>query len=161
MTGGYLEHVPYLAYEYWWDEEGHRYIPFELSGGYGDDLEAGQITSFRHYLDIQAGLMTIDMDLRADRVWQGLHVMGKNVFHTRREIFVTPDGVLVIRVTDSRESTPFQMRVDVKQDVRIYLNLGIYEKEHPTWTRTVALEEAASWSWQNGRRRAPQPSLSL
>jgi hypothetical protein len=64
LTGGYLEHVPYLAYEYWWDEEGHRYIPFELSGGYGDDLEPGQITSFRHYLDIQAGLMTIDMDLR-------------------------------------------------------------------------------------------------
>lgn len=145
LTGGYLEHVPYLAYEYWWDEEGHRYIPFELWGGYGDDLEPGQITSFRHHLDIQAGLMTIDMDLRADRVWQGLHVMGKNVFHTRREIFVTPDGVLVIRVTDSRESTmPFQIRVEVEQDVRIYLNLGIYDKEHPKWTRAVALEDSGA-----------------
>ena len=46
--GGFLKHEPYLAYEYWWDEEGHRHIPFDLAGGYGERFEPGQITSFRH-----------------------------------------------------------------------------------------------------------------
>lgn len=134
---GFLKHNPYLAYEYWWDEEGHRYIPFDLAGGYGEHFEPGQITSFRHNLDIRTGLLTIDMDLRADLVWQGLFEIGKHAFHTRRELFVTPDGVLVIRVTDSPEATlPFQMRVDVNQDIRIYLNTGIYKAAIANWSRS-------------------------
>jgi len=137
LHGGFLTHVPYLAYEYWWDEEGHRYIPFDLAGGYGERFEPGQITSFRHTLDIRTGLLTIDLDLRADMVWEGLYEIGKNSFHTCREIFVTPDGVLVIRVTDSPEATlPFQMRVDVNQDIRIYLNSGVYNKAHAKWSRS-------------------------
>ncbi|NQT88205.1 hypothetical protein HQ560_15665 [bacterium] len=140
--GGHLRHVPYLAYEYWWDEEGHRYIPFELSGGYGEDSEPGQIVSFRHHLDIQTGLLTIDMDLRAGLVRERLHQTAKSAFHTRREIFVTPDGVLVMRLTDSQEATfPFQMRVDVDQDIRIYLNSGIYNKTHVKWRRSVVQKD--------------------
>ena len=133
VQGGFLKHEPYLAYEYWWDEEGHRYIPFELAGGYGERFEQGQITSFHHALDIFTGLLTIDLDMRADMVWEGLYEIGKNAFQTRRELFVTPDGVLVIRVADSPEATlPFQMHVDMNQDVRIYLNTGIYNRRMPS-----------------------------
>jgi len=143
--GGYLEHVPYLAYEYWWDEEGHRHIPFELAGGYGGGLEPGQIVSFRQHLDIRTGLLTVDMDLRAALASGGRSQVGKNAFHSRREIFVTPDGVLVIRVTDSPEATlPFRMRVDVNQDVRIYLNLGIYNKPHAKWSRSVVQKDSGT-----------------
>jgi hypothetical protein len=134
---GFLKHDPYLAYEYWWDEEGHRYTPFDLAGGYGERFEPGQITSFRHELDIHTGLLTIDLDLRADLVWQGLFEIGRNAFHSCRELFVTPEGVLVIRVTDSPEATlPFRMRVDVSQDIRIYLNTGIYKTAHAKWSRS-------------------------
>jgi len=142
VHGGFLKHVPYLAYEYWWDEEGHRHVPFDLTGGYGEDFEPGQITSFRHHLDIQTGLLTVDLDMRADLVWEGLYEIGKNSFHTRREIFVTPDGVLVMRVTDSLEATlPFQMRVDVNQDIRIYLNSGIYNTAHAKWSRSFVQKD--------------------
>ena len=137
VHGGFLKHDPYLAYEYWWDEEGHRHIPFDLAGGYGEHFEPGQIASFRHTLDIHTGLLTIDLDLRADLVWQGLYEIGKHSFHTRRELFVTPDGVLVIRVTDSPEATlPFQIQVKVNQDIRIYLNTGIYNTAHAEWSRS-------------------------
>ncbi len=137
VDGGFLKHDPYLAYEYWWDEEGHRHIPFDLAAGYGERFEPGQVNSFRHELDIRTGLLTIDMDLRADLVWEGLFEIGRNAFHSCREIFVTPDGVLVIRVTDSPETTlPFRLRVDVDQDIRIYLNTGIYKTAHAKWARS-------------------------
>lgn len=142
FQGGSLKHEPYLAYEYWWDEEGHRYIPFDLAGGYGENFEPGQITSFHHNLDIQTGFLTIDLDVRADLVWEGLYEIGRNSLHTRREVFVTPDGVLVMRVTDSPEaSLPFQMRVDVNQDIRIYLNSGIYNKAHAKWSRSIVQKD--------------------
>ncbi len=135
---GYLEHQPYLAYQYWWDDEAHRHIPFDLTGGYGKELEPGQITSFHQNLDIASGLLTIDLDLRADLVGAGLYEIGQHAFHSRREMFITPEGVLVIRVADSPEATlPFQMRVDANQWVRIYLNMGIYKKEHEKWTGTA------------------------
>ncbi|MDQ1257143.1 MAG: hypothetical protein QG656_1745 [Candidatus Hydrogenedentes bacterium] len=138
---GYLEHQPYLAYQYWWDEEAHRHLPFDITGGYGKTLEPGQVTSFRQNLDIASGLLTIDLDLRADLLGEGLYQIGKNEFHTRREIFITPDGVLVMRITDSPESTlPIRMRVDTNAAVRIYLNLGIYKKEHEKWTGTAVQE---------------------
>ena len=52
-------------------------------------------------------------------------------------MFVTPDGVLVIRVADSSSAPlPFQLRVNTNEKVRIYLNLGLYAKEHKSWTGT-------------------------
>ncbi len=135
---GYLEHQPYLAYQYWWDEEAHRHLPFDLTGGYGNNLEPGQVASFRQNLDIADALLTVDLDLRADLTGAGLYQIGKNAFHTRREMFITPEGVLVMRVTDSPEATlPFRMRVDTNQWVRIYLNTGIYKKEHEKWSGTA------------------------
>ncbi|MHB8971371.1 MAG: glycoside hydrolase family 95 protein [Pirellulaceae bacterium] len=142
FPGGFLKHEPYLAYEYWWDEEGHRYLPFDLASGYGPRFEPGQITSFRHTLDIDTGLLTIDLGMRVDLVWEGLYEIGKNAFHSRRELFVTPDGVLVIRVTDSPEaSLPFQLRVDINQDIRIYLNSGIYNTAHALWSRSFVPQD--------------------
>ena len=140
--GGYLRHMAYLAYEYWWDDEAHRHIPFDLTGGYGENLEPGQVTAFREHLDIETGLLTIDLALRADLVGEGLHQIGRNAFQSRREIFVTPEGVLVIRVTDSGEaSLPFEIRVDTNQQVRVYLNLGVHAKTHAPWSGTSVGKE--------------------
>ena len=62
-TNGWLKHLPYLTYQYWWDEEAHRHVPFDLAGGYGSNLAPGQVTSFKHNLDIASGLLTIDLGL--------------------------------------------------------------------------------------------------
>jgi hypothetical protein len=133
-TNGFLKHVPYLSYQFWWDEEAHRHLPFELTGGYGTNLEPGQVTSFRHHLDIATGLLRIDLGLKDDGV-------GSSIFQSHREMFVTPEGVLVIQVTDSPETPlPFQMRVDPNKQVRIYLNQGFYAKEHEPWTGTNAIK---------------------
>ena len=51
-TNGWLKHLPYLSYQYWWDEEAHRHLPFDLSGGYGPNLQPGQVKNFQHHLDI-------------------------------------------------------------------------------------------------------------
>ena len=75
-------------------------------------------------------------------VWEGLYAIGKNAFHTRREIFVTPDGVLVIRVADSPQATlPFRLRVDLNQDVRVYLNSGVYDKAHDKWSHSCVRKD--------------------
>jgi hypothetical protein len=125
-SGG-LEHEPYLSYQYWWDEEGHRHQPFSLTGGYGDDSDPGQVTSFRHRLDIATGLLTMDL---------GLGICSK-AFQSHRELFVTPEGVLVIRVADTADApSPFQMRVGVNHNVRIYTNGGFYAKAHDPWVGT-------------------------
>ena len=60
-TNGWLQHLPYLSYQYWWDEEAHRHLPFDLVGGYGPNLQHGQVENFRHHLDIATGLLTIDL----------------------------------------------------------------------------------------------------
>ena len=126
-TNGWLKHLPYLSYQYWWDEEGHRHLPFELISGYGTNLTPGEVTGFRHHLDIATGFLTIDLGLK----------VGTNDFQSHREMFVTPDGVLVIRVTDSSAAPlPFGLRVKTNQKVRIYLDSGIYAKEHEPWTGT-------------------------
>ena len=53
-------------------------------------------------------------------------------------MFVTPEGVLAIRVTDSPDAAlPFQLRVDVNQNVRVYLNHGFYAKAHAPWVGTA------------------------
>lgn len=58
-----------------------------------------------------------------------------------REMFVTPEGVLVIRITDSPDAPlPIQMRVGIKRDVRVYLNAGVYKKEHGKWAGTAVQE---------------------
>jgi len=115
-TKGFLKHLPYLSYQYWWDEEAHRHLPFELTGGYGKNLEPGQVTTFRHHLDIATGVLGIDLGLKDN-------VVGSSIFQSHREMFVTPEGVLVIRVTDSAETPlPFQMRVDTNKKVRVYFN---------------------------------------
>ena len=75
---GGLHHLPYFSYQYWWDEEGHRHLPFDLSGGYGKGGEPGQITSFRHGLDIASGLLHIDLGLHRH---EHLHEPPGNVCH--------------------------------------------------------------------------------
>ncbi|MEI8290624.1 MAG: hypothetical protein WCH99_14240 [Verrucomicrobiota bacterium] len=134
-TNGWLKHLPYLSYQYWWDEEAHRHLPFDLSGGYGPNLQPGQVkNNFRHHLDIATGLLTIDLGLKADLDETNLQKTGGNIFQSHREMFVTPEGMLVIRVSDSKNAPlPFQMRVDVNKNIRIYLNGGIYAKEHAPW----------------------------
>ena len=132
-TGGWLKHLPYLTYQYWWDEEGHRHLPFDLTGGYGKNLEPGQVTGFKHHLDIASGILTIDLGLTVGPA--------ATAFQSHREMFVTPEGVLVIRITDSPDAPlPLQMRVGVNHDVRIYLNAGAYKKEHDKWAGTGVQE---------------------
>jgi hypothetical protein len=123
---GHLEYLPYLSYHYWWDEEAHRHQPFDLTGGYGKSLEPGQVTTFRHHLDIASGLLTIDLGIKVSQA--------ESAFLSRREMFVTPEGVLVIRVSDAPDApAPFQMRVGINEKVRIYLNGGFYAKAHDPW----------------------------
>ncbi|MEI7954994.1 MAG: hypothetical protein WCJ66_07480 [Verrucomicrobiota bacterium] len=132
-AGGWLKHLPYLTYQYWWDEEGHRHLPFVLTAGYGKNLEPGQVTGFKHHLDIASGMLTIDLSLTVGR--EGA------VFQSHREMYVTPEGVLVIRVTDSPGAQlPLQMCVGTNRDVRVYLNAGIYKKEHDKWAGTAVQE---------------------
>ena len=129
-AGGWLKHLPYLTYQYWWDEEGHRHLPFDLTAGYGKNLETGQVTGFKHHLDIASGILTIDLGLTIGPGGAG--------FQSHREMFVTQEGVLVIRITDSPDAPlPLQMRVGVNHDVRVYLNAGDYKKVHDPWAGTA------------------------
>ena len=139
-TGSWHIHRPYLGYEYWWDHEGHRFNPFILKGGYGAKvdrygfkIEPGAITSFFHRLDVTTGELTIDLDMRADEV----------SFTTRRTVFVTPDGVLIIRVHDTGAPSPIQLNVSVEQAVRIYNNQGIYAAPHEGWNSHFTTREQA------------------
>ena len=128
QTEGHLKHLPYLSYQYWWDEEGHRHLPFDLRGGYGNELKRGQVTAFRHRLDIATGFIEIDLGIQLDP-------SAEMSFQSRREMFVTPEGVLVIRVADTADAPePFRLRVGINRDVRIYLNGGVYDKPHDPWT---------------------------
>jgi len=101
-SDGTLDNRPYLVYEYWWDENSHRVVPFDLLGGYGDKVEAGEITGFRHALDIRTGVLSIHLELKTS----------SGTFQSTRELFVTPQGVLAVRVTDSQDCpAPFRLRV--------------------------------------------------
>jgi len=127
QTNGYLKHLPYLTYQYWWDEEGHRHLPFDLKGGYGEKMEPMEVSTFRHHLDITTGFLEIDLGLQKDG-------KGSKSFQSHREMFITPEGILVIRVTDQADSSmPFRIGVGINQDVRIYLNGGVYAKAHDPW----------------------------
>ena len=128
-TDGWLKHLPYLSYQYWWDEEAHRHHPFKLLGGYGRKTEPGRIVAFRHNLDIASGLLEMELSLKAG--------LGGTAFTSRRELYVTPEGVLVIRIIDAPDApAPFQMSVGMNDRVRIYLNGGIYAKAHDPWAGT-------------------------
>ena len=127
QTNGYLKHLPYLTYQYWWDEEGHRHLPFDLKGGYGEKLDPMEVSTFRHHLDITTGFLEIDLGLQKDG-------KGSKSFQSHREMFITPEGVLVIRVTDQADPVmPFRIGVGINQNVRIYLNGGVYAKAHDPW----------------------------
>jgi len=127
QTNGWLKHLPYLSYQYWWDEEGHRHLPFDFAGGYGKKLESGLVTAFRHRLDIATGLLEIDLGLQEDG-------KGSKSFQSHREMFITPKGILVMRVTDTAGAPkPFRIGVGINQNVRIYLNGGVYAKAHDPW----------------------------
>jgi len=126
-TNGFLKHMPYLSYQYWWDEEGHRHLPFDLRGGYGEKQEPMEVSTFRHHLDITTGFLQIDLGLHED-------ANGSKSFQSHREMFITPEGILVIRVTDQVDpSKPFRIGVAINQNVRIYLNGGVYAKAHDPW----------------------------
>jgi len=129
---GHLESRPYLSQQHWWDEDAHRHQPFDVVGGYGNDVAAGEIQSFRHELDIATGFLQIDLTLAAHGAsWR-----------SRREMFVTPDGVWVVRVTDATNATmPFRLRIDPNRSVRIYLNGGVYAREHEPWSAVAAVKE--------------------
>ena len=129
---GHLESRPYLSQQHWWDEEAHRHQPFDLVGGYGNDVAVGEIQSFRHVLDIASGFLQIDLTLAAHGAsWR-----------SRREMFVTPEGVWVVRVTDAIGATmPFRLRIDPKRNVRIYLNGGVYAREHEPWSAAATAQE--------------------
>ena len=134
---GHLESRPYLSQQHWWDEDAHRHQPFELVGGYGNDVAVGEIQAFRHALDIATGFLTIELGLAANGT----------AWRSRREMFVTPDGVWVVRVTDTGPAKlPFRLRIDPNRAVRIYLNGGVYARAHEPWSASAA----AATSWPSG-----------
>ncbi len=124
-------HEPYYGYEYWWDREGHRFNPYRLKAGYGASFNPGTIKSFDQKLDISTGVLDIDL---------ALEVEGTS-FTTHRNVFVTPGGILVIRVKDTGAPSPLQLNVMVETDVRIYNNSGIYAVPHDPFTGSAAARE--------------------
>ncbi|HOK35901.1 MAG TPA: T9SS type A sorting domain-containing protein [Paludibacteraceae bacterium] len=124
-------HKPYLGYEYWWDNAGHRFNPFLLKAGYGATLDPGTITAFNQKLDIRTGELSIDL---------GLMVDGTS-FTSKRNIFVTPDGILVIRVQDNGAPSPLQVNLAIDSIVRIYNNFGIYNVPHDPWEGSATARE--------------------
>lgn len=108
-TVGHLTHLPHLAFHYWWDEDAHRQTPFDLVGGYGASREPGRITSFAHRLSVTDGLLRIELGLALPRA-DG--APGEARLDSVREMLVTPEGVLVVRVRDAGEgAAPFALQV--------------------------------------------------
>lgn len=110
-------HKPSFGYEYWWDNEGHRMNPFIIRGGYNVDegrygikFRSGTITSFNQKLDITTGVVTTNLGLK----------VGDTEFTSVRETFVTPEGVLVIRVKDEGAPIPVNLFVDVNEKVEFF-----------------------------------------
>jgi hypothetical protein len=100
-------HTPSFGYEYWWDTSGHRYSPFHIKGGYGDQTEPGTITNFEQNLDIRTGILETKLTLN----------VGGTVFNSVRETFITPDGILVIRVKDNGAPTPVKLNLAINEKV--------------------------------------------
>ena len=113
-------HKPSFGYEYWWDNAGHRLNPFIIKGGYyvdegryGVKFRTGTITSYNQKLDITTGVVTTTLGLTVDGT----------EFTSVRETFVSPEGVLVIRVKDEGAPSPVNLYVDVNETVEF---LGTY-----------------------------------
>ncbi len=108
--GGWIDDRPYLGHEQWWDGSGRRVTPFDLIGGYGDSCRPGEIEAFSHHLSIGSGLLRIDLGLRVD---------GQS-FRSTREEFVTPHGVLVVRVRDAAGAPErFRLRLSARDGHRL------------------------------------------
>ncbi len=100
-------HTPSFGYEYWWDTTGHRYNPFHIKGGYGDLLDPGTITDFEQNLDVATGILETKLTLN----------VGGTVFNSTRETFITPEGVLVIRIQDNGAPSPLKLNLAINEKV--------------------------------------------
>lgn len=100
-------HKPSLGYEYWWDNTGHRYNPFLINAGYGASFDSGTITAFKQNLDVRTGVLETDLTL----------TVGGTAFTSLRETFITPEGVLVIRVKDNGAPSPLQLNLAINETV--------------------------------------------
>lgn len=90
---------PDLYYDYWWDNDTHRVTPFALDGGYisSQGIAPETIQSFRQTLDPATGHLTSVLQLH---VCPGGGQACYDVQSHRTE-FVTPSGILAIRIVDS------------------------------------------------------------
>ena len=100
-------HKPSFGYEYWWDNTGHRYNPFLINAGYGASFDPGTISAFEQKLDINTGVLQTNLTL----------TVGGTTFTSSRETFITPDGVLVIRVQDNGAPSPLQLNLAINEKV--------------------------------------------
>ena len=103
-------HTPSFGYEYWWDTTGHRYNPFHIKGGYGDLTDPGTITDFEQNLDVLTGVLETKLTLN----------VGGTVFNSTRETFITPEGILVIRVKDSGAPSPLKLHLAINGKVELF-----------------------------------------
>jgi len=122
-------HEPYFGYQYWWDKEGHRFNPYRIKSGYGSTLNPGTITDYQQKLDIATGELITKLNLDV----AGVH------FSSERSAFVTPEGILVLRVKDNGAPSPLKLKIMVEDQVRIYGNQGIYNKVQESWVGTSVI----------------------
>lgn len=116
-----FNHKPSFAYEYWWDNSGHRFSPFDIKGGYGATFDPGTISSFEQKLDIQTGVLKTDLTL----------TVGGTMFTSSRETFITPEGVLVIRVNDNGAPSPIQLNLAVNETTDLLFGTYYADKNVP------------------------------
>jgi hypothetical protein len=112
---------PSFGYEYWWDNAGHRYNPFLINAGYGATLDPGTIRAFKQNLDIKTGVLKTDITL----------TVGTTTFTSSRETFITPDGILVIRVNDKGAPSPLKLNLAVNGSVDLLLGTLYAGAEEP------------------------------
>jgi hypothetical protein len=148
-TDYWHHHEPYFGYEYWWDKEGHRFNPFRLKAGYGASFNPGTITSYNQSLDIRTGELVINLTLDVDGT----------SFTSQRNVLVTPEGILVIRVKDAGAPSPLKLNIVVETDVRIYQNYGVYNVPHDPWTGSATSREVETLT-QGGVVTATRPGTS-
>lgn len=98
---------PSFGYEYWWDNAGHRYNPFLIKSGYGSSFDPGTITGFEQKMDINTGVLKTNLTL----------IVGGTTFTSSRETFITPEGILVIRVQDNGAPSPIKLNLAINETV--------------------------------------------
>jgi hypothetical protein len=110
---GGTQYYPFFGYEYWWNNKSHRQQPFNIFGGYisvSHNIEVpvtGAINSFDHHLDIKTGILSIILGLEVEQA----------SFTSRRDEFITPEGVWVVQVSDSGAVKPFILRLSQAKDM--------------------------------------------